>query len=142
MPDRPAEDDIFLGFTIKKLDKSYAASRGYKNWANAMVGHWVINGYYWNLQKGIWVVGIFDLLTPARLDYVYGTLYTRAESNSDNQRNVYGVPAHFVGNWLIGRELNFGYGRHICAINSENFNEEEFMDRAERLQFVRGGYQE
>lgn len=142
LPDRPAEDDIFLGFSIKKLDKMYAARKLYADWANALVGHWNVSGYYWNLQKGLWRIEIFDLLTPTRLDYVYGTLYTRAMLKTDNQRDVYGVPGHFVGSWLFGKELNFGYGRYICAIDSENFEEEDFMDRAERLQLTRGGYQE
>lgn len=139
MPDRQIDEDVFLGFSIEKLGKKYASERGYAQWAKGMVGHWVVNGYFWNRKKGLWVAGIFDLLTPTKRAHIYGTLYTQAQSNK-NRRTVYGVPGHFVGNWLVGLELNFGYDRYVCAINSENFGEKEFMDRAERLQLKRGGY--
>ena len=45
LPDQPIDEDIFLGYSIDKLDWSYAKEEGYANWSKAMVGHWNVNGY-------------------------------------------------------------------------------------------------
>lgn len=143
LPDKPEEDDIFLGYSIDKLGWSYAKSKGYSKWSVAMVGHWAVNGYFWNKKKGLWTIGLFDLLNPSKQNYIYGNLYTNAVSKSTIKANVYGVNGHFVEInllWYKDLELNFGIERYVFAINSKNMTKEDLMKRAEKMQFIKGGY--
>jgi hypothetical protein len=143
LPSDPEDDDIFLGYTINKLDWSYAQQKGYSNWSKAMVGHWNVNGFFWNKQKGIWTLGLFDLLTPSSQKHIYGKLYSGQKSYNKTQTNVYGVNGHFVNmEFYLYRslELNFGIGRYVSAINSENLNRKDMMNRAEKMQFKKGGF--
>ena len=140
LPDVAVPEDIFLGYTIEKLDWRYAMSKGYSDWSKAMVGHWGVNGYFYNLRKGLWDVGVYDLLTDEAQDNIYGTLYTDAVGTKENQHEVYGVQGHYVGSSWWRRELNFGFARYVCAIEAHSFELEDYIDRAERMQFVKGGY--
>jgi len=143
LPSDPEDDDIFLGYSIDKLDWRYAKEKGYANWSKAMVGHWNVNGYFWNKQKGLWTLGLFDLLTPSNQSHIYGKLYSGHKSNDKTQTDVYGVNGYFVNTefyWYNSLELNFGIGRYVFAINSENLNRKDMLKRAEKMQFKKGGY--
>jgi hypothetical protein len=108
-----------------------------------MVGHWNVNGFFWNKQKGIWTLGLFDLLTPSSQKHIYGKLYSGQKSYNKTQTNVYGVNGHFVNMEFYryrSLELNFGIGRYVSAINSENLNRKDMMNRAEKMQFKKGGF--
>lgn len=135
LPDRLDDGDIFLGYTIEKLGRSYARRRGYSAWSMALVGHWNVNGFFWNRSKGLWTAGILDLLTTESQEHIYGTLYTDAVETDENIRAVYGVPGH-----ILEEELNFGYSRYVSGIGADNFEEIDYIDRAERIQLSRGGY--
>ena len=145
LPDHPIDEDIFLGYSIDKLGWSYAKEKGYTNWSKAMVGHWNVNGYFWNTKKGFWTLGLFDLLTPSSQGHIYGTLYSGHKSRGKKATDVYGVQGYFVAQrsyWSSSLELNFGIGRHVFAIDSEKLDDEDMLIRAERMQFKRGGYKE
>lgn len=60
LPDVAVPEDIFLGYSIEKLDWRYAMSKGYADWSKGMVGHWCVNGYFYNLKKGLWDVGVYE----------------------------------------------------------------------------------
>lgn len=143
LPSNPEEDDIFLGYTIDKLGWSYAKSKGYSNWSKAMVGHWNANGYFWNMQKGLWELGLFDLLTSSSQGHIYGKLYSGQKSYNKTQTDVYGVKGYFINTSFYlysSLELNFGTGRYVIAINSRNLNRKDMMIRSEKMQFKKGGF--
>ena len=143
LPSDPEYDDIFLGYTINKLGWSYARQKGYSNWSKAMVGHWNVNGYFWNREKGLWTLALFDLLTPSSQSHIYGKLYSGQQSYNKTQTNVYGVNGYFVNTefYLYSNlELNFGIRRYVYAINSENLNRKDMLNRSEKMQFKKGGY--
>lgn len=143
LPDRPEDEDIFLGYSIDKLGLSYARDKGYTNWSKAMVGHWSVNGYFYNTKKGLWTFGLFDLLTHSSQGYIYGKLYSGHKSYNKTETDVYGVLGYFVeidNWWSNSMELNFGIGRYVFIINSENLNRQDMLKRAEKMQFNKGGY--
>lgn len=140
LPDDVDGDDLFLGCSVEKLDCRYAQQRQYAAWAKAMVGHWCVGGYFLSRSKGFWEVGIFDLLTPTTQGNIYDTLYAKTVSNPVSRQYVYGVQGHFVKLSGVMRELNFGFDRYVCAIVAEGLALEDYIDRAERMQFARGGY--
>ena len=143
LPSDPEDDDIFLGYSINKLGWSYAREKGYANWSKAMVGHWNVNGYFWNKQKGLWSLGLFDLLTPTSQSHIYGKLYSGQKSYNKTQTNVYGVNGYFVNTalfWYRSLELNFGIGRYVFAIDSKNLDRNDMMKRSEKMQFKKGGF--
>ena len=57
-----------------------------------------------------------------------------------SRQYVYGVQGHFVKLSGALHELNFGFDRYVCAIVAEGLTLEDYIDRAERMQFARGGY--
>jgi hypothetical protein len=143
LPDDPEDEDIFLGYSIDKLGWSYAKEKGNSNWSKAMVGHWTGDGYFWNSKKGLWTITLFDLLTPSSQNYIYGQLYSGDQSENKSKTDVYGVIGYFVDTqyWYYSSlELNFGIGRYVFAIDSENFDRKDMLKRAEKIQFKRGGY--
>ena len=50
------------------------------------------------------------------------------------------MQGHYVRSSWWGRELNFGFARYVCAIEARGFELGDYIDRAERMQFVKGGY--
>jgi hypothetical protein len=144
LPDKTEDEDIFLGYSIDKLGWSYAKARNYVNWSKAMVGHWEADGYFYNTKKGLWTLSLFDLLTPSSQSYIYGNLYSGDKHGDKTKTDVYGVNGYFIDItflWYFQRELNFGIGRYVCAINSENLlNRADMLKRAEKMQFNKGGY--
>ena len=106
----------------------------------ASVGRGGVGGYFLSRSKGFWEVGIFDLLTPTTQGNIYDTLYAKTVSNPVSRQYVYGVQGHFVKLSGVMRELNFGFDRYVCAIVAEGLALEDYIDRAERMQFARRGY--
>ncbi len=143
LPDTLEDEDIFLGYSINKLGWSYAKARGYADWSKAMVGHWTVDGYFYNTKKGFWSLGLFDLLTPNTQNHIYGNLYSDDVSPNKTKTDVYGVKGFFVEEdswWYYSLELNFGIDRYVFAINSENIDRNDMLKRAEKMQFAKGGY--
>lgn len=153
LPDDLPPDDMFLGFTLGKLDWTYAKSRGYAKWANKMVGHWDAMGYFYNQDKGIWSFSLFDMLTQEKQAYIYGTLYSGHNVSGKYERDFYGTKGYAVyneyRNWYTYKmkkslaEINFGINRYIFAIGNSLesvFNEDDLTTRAQAMQFQKGGY--
>lgn len=147
LPDEIIENDWFVGYSIDRLDQSYAKSRGYAKWAKEMVGHWQSTGYFYNTNKGIWCYSIFDMLTKSNQNYIYGDLYTSASGRNKKKQEIYNTEGFVIYqneyNWKTGKtykkttEINFGVGRFVTAVvNTENswFNKDELIKRAESLQ--------
>lgn len=60
LPKKTEIERKFLSFTLEKVDDSYAASRGYTDWAIPIVGHWNSKANFY--QEGEFVsVSFFDL---------------------------------------------------------------------------------
>lgn len=148
IPENIVDNDLFIGFTIDKLDWSYAKNRRYVKWSKEMVGHWNATGYFYNAKKGIWTYSIFDLLTVDNQDYIYGGLYSNSRTKNKYEINVYGTNGFVIYtdeiNWKTYKsykktsEISFGINRYVSAIgNSENswFSKDELLERAESLQF-------
>jgi hypothetical protein len=142
LPDTAAPGDLFIGFEIERLSRNYAKSKGYKDWAKAYVGHWAANGYFYHVRDGAWSYGIFDILTPeknARIEKMY-----EASTDLENVA-VYGTQGHFVETrfwtFILSREVNFIIDRYAAMIDARsNLSKEDLIDRANRFQFVPGGY--
>lgn len=147
--DQMANLDVLIGYYSDRLDYRYAKERGYAKWANRMVGHWFTNFCFYNDVKGSWDYSIFDLLTKNKSHQVYRKFY-RSEQSKESERKIYGT----VGTALYGvtinrywelikylKEVSFSYDRYIVACSGDyDFSEEELIERVEKLQFERGGY--
>ena len=86
---------------------------------------------------------LFDLLTPSSQSHIYGKLYSGQQSYNKTKTNVYGVNGYFVNTEFYqysNLELNFGIRRYVFAINSENLNRKDMLNRSEKMQFKKGGY--
>jgi len=150
LPEKNIDGDVFLGFNIDKLDKSYAKNKGYTKWSNEMVGHWTATGYFNNEKNGIWGFTLFDLLTKSKQDYIYGSLYASHKTDNKDETEICGVKGYAVYytdyNWWTGisnkrlSEMNFGIDRYVYAISNsytQPFKEEDLIKRAESMQFKR-----
>jgi len=152
LPSEPIADDFFLGFYINKLTPNYAAERAYAKWSVEMVGHWVAEAYFYNTQKGMWSFSIFDLISTAKQEYIYGTLYSKASHTNKSKVDVYGTSGHLVyhedfdwNTYTTSKtlaELNFAKGRYACAIGNafSDFDETDLVEKAQSLQFTIGGF--
>ena len=147
LPDKLYDNDRFTAFNLNRLEGSYAKNKGYTRWAKEMVGHWQATGYFYNLQKGTWSYSIFDLLTKEEQNFIYKTLYWKEQSKNKQIITVYGTQGIHVTskrfNWKkfktihTTREINFGVGRYICAIDNSKksfLSKKELKERAEALQ--------
>lgn len=147
LPDSPVDDDVFLGYYVDRLTWSYARQRDYAAWAKRMVGHMEVTCFYYNEQKGIWDVSLFDLLTESAENQIYDNLY-RKTLKAENKRTIYGVDgaAIYREDWWTGKrtlgEVNLGFDRYVLAISgrTQAFTERDLIDRLESLQLVKGGY--
>lgn len=150
IPERLVDGDLFLGFTIDKIQPSYAVNKGNANWAKECVGHWSANGYFYHAKKGLWTYGLFDLLTSEAESYMYD-MYTRDATEGKSGIQVQGVQGTKVTttefDWdtfeTYSRvtEINFGTGRYVCMVdNSEGswLNTHDLVARAEALQLSSG----
>ena len=145
IPEQLIENDIFVGFTINKLDFSYAKAKGNAKWAKAYVGHWAATGYFYNEKKGLWSYGLFDVLTSDKRGNIDKLYATETETETID---VYGVKGHIVyrrkfnsKTWQFYKalwEINFGIGRYACMVDNSSkswLNKAELLERAEALQF-------
>ena len=60
-------NDLFLGFTLSKLNNSYAESKNYEKWARLYVGHWAGQVYFRNFQKETGVMEFMILKQALRI---------------------------------------------------------------------------
>jgi hypothetical protein len=144
IPEKLADNDEFIGFTIDKIGWSYAQEKGYSNWAKLYVGHWAANGYFYNSKKGLWSYGLFDILTQSKRDYI-SNIY--ANTSRAQRIDVGGVRGHIIYNREYSQkwgfynkleEINFGIGRYTAMVDNTNnswLNKDELKERAEALQF-------
>lgn len=142
IPESIIDNDKFIGFTIDKLDWSYAKDRNYSKWSSKMIGHWQATGYFLNTKKGVWAYSIFDLLTTDNQNYIYGNLYSTKKGKNKYEINVYGTDGYIKYTGYKSRkktgEINFGINRYVCAIVNTRkswFTKDELLERAESLQF-------
>lgn len=147
--DKMANLDVLIGYYSDRLDYRYAKERGYAKWANRMVGHWFTNFCFYNDVKGSWEYSIFDLLTKNKSHQVYRKFY-RSEQSKESERKIYGTVGTALYGVTINRywelikyleEVSFSYDRYIVACSGDyEFSEEELIERVEKLQFEKGGY--
>jgi len=147
LPNKMLENETFIAFSLSRLGDNYARNKSYTRWAKEMVGHWQAAGYFRNKRKGNWSYSLFDLLTEKEQNYIYKTLYWKEQSKNKqtikvlNTRGIHVTSKKF--NWKkfktihSTREINFGVGRYVCAIdNTEKswFSKNDLLLRAEALQ--------
>jgi hypothetical protein len=134
------EGDEFIGFSSEVLTNSYAKSKGYTNWATAMVGHTVSKAMFFNsIKKMQWDCAGFDLLTPEKRENIYQGMYANRSSSGKVRLDVKGQLGYYVSASLFGRtilkEHNFSTnGRHIMAIDCQSCRKDEFLARAKKFQ--------
>ncbi|MCT4646175.1 MAG: hypothetical protein N4A74_14410 [Carboxylicivirga sp.] len=148
-PSRPMPEDIFLGYSLFRLNWGYAKSKGYTKWSKEMVGHWGTQAYYYNRNKGLWTFGVYDLNTIEKNNYVE-SLYLNYLGNKRETADVYGVKANVIRQrkslWSRKRyvsEINFPITRYVCMVDNNSdysLNTNDLIRRAERLQFTMDGY--
>lgn len=133
LPNDDESNDRFIGYSMTKLDWSYARRRDYSDWSKKMVGHWKTTFYMEDKDNRSWSYSLFDLLNPQAQNFIYGNLYLNDNNHTSNQRiDIYGVK----GISISRAEVNFGYDRYIIALEPKgsNITNEELVLKAEKLQ--------
>ena len=140
-PNISIADDLFFGYTFRRLDMSYAASKKYSDWSLELVGHYVAEGYLYNTKKGMWSFSLFDLISKERRQYIHETLYGRQVSGYAKIVDVYNEKGNVISQVLKNKEffdeLNFPKSRYIVTVNNSEYSDlnlEEMIKRAENLQ--------
>lgn len=127
------EGDVFLGYSSSILDDSYAYSKGYANWAKAMVGHPESTAHFYNtILRKSWSCSAFDLLTLDKKDYIYHDMYSNSNQGDKVAIDVKGQSGFFVRVAYLGyNEVNFATaGRHVMALGGYGMSQEELQQRA------------
>ncbi|MDA3866978.1 MAG: hypothetical protein PF489_09575 [Salinivirgaceae bacterium] len=149
MPAQMVDGDVFLGFAINKVQPSYAHNRGNARWAREIVGHWDGTAYFSSKTAGLWIYGLFDLLTNRKQDYIYNDLYAGAPAKNKIRIELGGVAAFVLKDTKIDwdtyktytkvSEINFGVMRYVCTINNTTLSwltQTEMEQRAVALQIM------
>ena len=144
--DKPVENDVFLGYYVSRLGWSYARDRGYSKWSKQMVGHMSVDCQFYNKPKGMWSVGLYDLLTEEAQSEIYQDLYQKT-IKAKYHRDLYGKTGLAIyyhdlrGRDISLSEVNLGFGRYILgASGTKYFSENDLIQRIEALQLIKGGY--
>ena len=129
-------NDLFLGFTLSKLNNSYAESKNYEKWARLYVGHWAGQVYFRNFQKGNWSYGIYDTQTSSKNQRINSLYENSYNFEKVNVQNTY-------GNLVMERwdskvsEINFVVDRYTCMINNTQYSrlsKNDLINRANLIQ--------
>ena len=135
MPECLESGDVFLGQNSVVLGNWYAQSKGYRNWAKAMVGHTQSQMDFYNviLNKG-WSYSTFDILTSNKRDFIYNDMYANDQAPGKKKVQVGTQSGFFVKIPFIGlNEVNYPNGRYVMALDG-NLSEQELLERAIRFQ--------
>ncbi len=148
-PSHLQPQDAFVGYSLYRLQWSYAKSKGYAKWSKEMVGHWGSTAYFYNTRKGFWTFGVYDLNSQEKNKYVEG-LYVNYLGDNRKTVDVYGLTGNVIDKPISiwdrqtkVNEINFPIDRYVCMIdNNANYtlNLNDLVIRAERLQFMMDGY--
>jgi len=131
------EGDVFLGFSSSVLGNSYARSKGYVNWAKAMVGHSESSANFYNTKtKTEWFSSSFDLITSSKKDYIYGDMYSNAKFGGKYPVKVLDRDGYYVNDPYDGyNEINFSTnGRHVLAVDGYRMSKSQLLKRAVKFQ--------
>lgn len=134
LPKKTEIERKFLSFTLEKVDDSYAASRGYTDWAIPIVGHWNSKANFY--QEGEFVsVSFFDL------DYDYNAkrvhqmfMDDHITTEKSHASTVKNADSWFVEIWDATREVSFSTKSYIIAVDSYDLDEEELVALSDELQ--------
>ena len=129
--------DVFIGYSSAILDDSYARSKGYANWAKALVGHAQSSASFYNciLDKS-WTASAFDILTTSKKNYIYDDMYANSDYTGKSPLKVNGQNGYFVSaSYSNYKEVNFSTaGRHVMAIGARGTTREQLHIRASSFQ--------
>ncbi len=123
--------------TTYKLDESYAAERGYAEWAKRMVGYYETDAEY--DCSDFWIgVGFIDLKSILNAKEIYDKLYSE-ERKSDSERvTVKGYPGWYLDEYATGYfsdELNFRVGYYVVAVDgTPPVGKDKLLEFANKLQ--------
>ncbi len=129
------DGDVFLGYSSSILGNDYAASKGYADWARAMVGHQVSRSEFYSQKlKMPWLCDVFDLLTSSKKDYIYNDMYRNKDYAGRTAVKVNDSNGFYVGNFFYN-EVNFATsGRHVFAVGGAGMPKQALLNRAEKFQ--------
>ncbi len=137
LPSNPPFDCRLVFLATEKLDESYAAERGYAEWAERMVGYYYTDAEYdcSDFWIGVWFL---DLESISNAREIYDELYSE-ERKSDSERvTVKGYPGWYLTMPVTGDytdELNFRVGYYVVAVDGEPpVGKDKLLEFAERLQ--------
>ncbi|MCI4670332.1 MAG: hypothetical protein MRZ79_19500 [Bacteroidia bacterium] len=135
LPECLGYGDVFLGQNSRLLGWDYARSKGYRNWAKAMVGHTESYMDFYNTDlKRSWSYAAFDILTPEKRSFIYNDMYAKETGGNKESVSVGNQSGFFVRVPFIGmNEINYPNGRYIMAIDG-NMSKSKLMERALRFQ--------
>lgn len=135
--ENPEIDRDFMFFVLSKVDKSYAESRGYVDWAIPIVGHWKAEAHfdYYGDQLS---VAFFDMdydYTAKKVHQMFmdSKLIVNDYSHPDELKHTRGW---YVDN-LNGKEVSFSTKSYIIAVDStydSSITEEELIEFGDDLQ--------
>ena len=136
MPDTDAEDLNFVGYSLAKVNESYAEYKSFAKWATAIVGHWEAESVYF--FKGAKIkASFFDL------DYDYNARFVHDIFMSEKVEGVCGhsLAVNEKNGWFVygsqSNEFSFSQKSYIVALNTNNETsllEEDFVNFASLLQ--------
>lgn len=129
----------FLYFNLSRIDRSYAAERGYADWAIPIVGHWKAGSSFCQNNE-VFDVAFFEM------DYDYNAkkihdMFMREKKGiyideRNHPSNVEGLDSWYISN-IRTNELSFSTKSYIIAIDSSgsnSFNEDDFINISRELQ--------
>lgn len=135
LPQKTETERDFLKFTLAKVEDSYAAEKGYADWAIPIVGHWEAQAEM-NQNDGIFSVAFFDL------DYNYNAsriheMFMEAHV-VDDLSHPSNVLEDSIDSWYVNvwgnNEVSFSTKSYIIAVDSDNLQENSLVDIADDLQ--------
>ncbi|MEE2830009.1 MAG: hypothetical protein VX498_12535 [Myxococcota bacterium] len=150
VPDRIMSEDLFVGFTLRRLGWSYARNKGNKTWAKAYVGHWAAKGLFHHEEKGSWTYGVYDLLSKDKVRW------TDANYSSSNPGlgsvDIYGTKGKAVTTkrwskrkwryYQMTTEVNWNRDRYVVMVDNTKHSwlgRQDLINRGNSLQLNRPG---
>lgn len=119
-----ADNRSFAAFTLSRVEKSYAAEKGYADWAVPIVGHWKASGYF--LQDGEEIlVSFFDLDYAHNARRIHG-MFMDAHRDSIFSDGNHSAAVNRTDAWYVetldSKEISFSIKSFIVAVNASFYS--------------------
>lgn len=149
IPDQLLSGDMFVGFNLARLGRSYARQKNNAAWARVYVGHWSARGIFHNEEKGTWTHSVYDLMSSDRAAWNQAE-YGRVTKNPTCE--IYGSDGYVVSGkkWSKRKrkyyskitEINWTHDRYTVMVNNSEhswFGKQDLINRGNALQLNHAG---